>query len=72
MRLDVLTDDEGSRIVGAAVVRSAGKDVWLEIGPADGAPLVRLRFAPAEVHRVAAALKAVAAGKNEEIILAED
>lgn len=78
MRMDVLvalTDDdgEGGRQLGAAVVRPhPGGGVAVDLGPADGPPLVRFLFATAEASRLAAALQNVTGGRGEEIVMAED
>lgn len=78
MRMDVLNtlsadDGEAGRAIGAAVVRAnpAG-GLALEIGPADGLPLVRFQLSAAEATRLTAALQAVSNGRGEEIVMSDD
>lgn len=72
MRWELLNGEEIVRQIGAAVVRDDTGGMVLEFGPADGPPTTRLRLSAAEAHRLVAAVKAVANGKHEEIILADD
>lgn len=78
MRMDVLvplTDDDGEagRAVGAVVVRAhPGGGLAVELGPADGPPVLRFRFATTEAGRLAAALQAVAGGRDEAIVMTDD
>ncbi len=78
MRMDVLTtlnadDGEAGRAIGAAVVRAnpAG-GLALEIGPADGLPLIRFQLSATEAARLAAALQTVSNGRGEEIVMGDD
>jgi hypothetical protein len=75
MKMDVLTpltdeDGEGGREIGGMVARAhpAG-GVTIEIGAADGPPIVRFHFSVQEAHRLGAALQSVANGGGEEILL---
>jgi len=78
MRMDVLValsaeDGDGGREIGAVVARPRPTGgVHLEVGPADGPPLVRFAFSTAEASRLCAALEAVINGRDEEIIMADD
>lgn len=78
MRMDVLVDlnaddGDGGREVGAFVARStpAGK-VALEVGPADGPPVVRFTFSVPDATRLCAALEAIINGRDEEIVMVDD
>ncbi len=80
MRLDVLkplvpdtTDAEVKREIGAVVARSSpAGGLTLEIGPADGAPILRLGLSKAEAHRLITTLESIINGRDEEIMLTED
>lgn len=78
MRMDVLVpltdaDGDGGRAIGAVVVRAhPGGGMAVEVGPADGPPLVRFQFASTEAARLAAALQAVGGGRREEIVMEDD
>lgn len=78
MRMDVMTslavdDGDAGRPVGAVVVRAhpAG-GLAIEVGPADGSPILRLMLASTEAARLAAAVQAVLNGRNEEVVMVED
>ena len=75
MRMDVLVnlpaeDGEGGREVAALVVRPhpAG-GVTMELGGADGPPMVRFHLPSAEAARMCAAVEAVLAGGGEAILI---
>lgn len=75
MKMDVLVtlpaeDGEGGREVGALVVRRhpAG-GVTMELGGADGPPLVRFHLASAEATRLCSALESVVNGGDEELLI---
>ncbi len=78
MRMDVLAalgadDGDGGREIGALVARSTPTGgLSLDIGPADGPPLVRFAFTLAEATRLLAAVEAVINGRDEEILMADD
>jgi hypothetical protein len=72
MRLEIIDDEPIVRPVGAAVVRPHATGVVVELGPADGPPLARLRLTKDEVTQLGNALKAVVNGRSEAIILVED
>lgn len=78
MRMDVLTnlvadDGNGGREVGAVVARAqpAG-GIALEVGPADGPPVVRFSLSTAEATRFCATVQAVINGRDEEIMMMDD
>lgn len=72
MRMEFLDGTSAARAFGGAVVRSNLAGVTIEFGSADGPPVARLRLSHGEAGRLCAALKAVADGRDEEIILAEE
>lgn len=77
MRLDVLVPlgselaaSEVKRELGAVVARAARSGgLTLELGPADGAPLLRISMTKAEAQRLTKALDAIIKGRDEEILL---
>jgi hypothetical protein len=69
VRHQFLDGDELPRSVGAAVVRATEGGVVLDLGPADGAPQVRISLTEDEATRLSRALQAVANGKDEEILI---
>ena len=78
MKMDVLTalpadDGEGGREIGALVARPhpAG-GVTVEVGAADGPPVVRFQFSSAEVTRLCQALQQAVNGGGESILLNDD
>lgn len=72
MRTEGLDGEESGKVVGAIVVHTAGTEVIVDLGPADGAPFLRLCLSKNEAHRLSANLRAVANGRDEEILLAEE
>lgn len=72
MRIELLDGELSIRPAGAAVVRAVETGVIIDFGPADGPPLSRLRLTSGEATQLSAALKSVASGKHEEIILVEE
>jgi hypothetical protein len=79
MRLEFLApvghegaDGEVKREVGAIVVRATpAGGTAVELGPADGAPLLRLHLTAAETGRLSAAMHTVATGRVEEIVITD-
>ena len=80
MRMEVMAllrpesmEHEVRQPIGAVVARArpAG-GVALELGPADGAPLIRLNLTTAEAQRLCATLEAIVSGSDEEILLTDD
>jgi hypothetical protein len=79
MRLDLLAlagpeanDTEVRREIGAVVARSSpAGGVTVELGPADGAPLLRLVLNKGETQRLRAALDSILKGSDEEILITE-
>lgn len=77
MRLELLkplaaeAEGEVKRDVGAVVARGApaGQGVVLELGPADGAPLLRLVLSGSEATRLAATMHRMAMDGGEEILI---
>jgi len=82
MRLELLPplgaglDTGGAAIkrdVGAAVVRAAQTGgLLLELGPADGPPMVRLSFSTAEAARLSNTLHTIGANGGEAILMVDD
>jgi hypothetical protein len=74
MRLILLEEDERpARPVGAVVIRAAPDGgVFVELGPADGAPLARLILTHGEAVQMGEFVRAAANGRNEVIILSEE
>jgi hypothetical protein len=72
MRIEFLEGKQTTRALGGAVVRSDVNNVIVEFGSADGPPSMRLRLSSGEAVQLSQALKAVANGRAEEIILAEE
>lgn len=48
-----------------------GPEISIDAGPADGLPLVRLKLSRAEALKLSANLRAVANGRDEEVLLGE-
>lgn len=72
MRLDHLDGDENSRTVGGAVVRAvSGGELVLELGPADGPPLVRLTMSAREATRLAAAVQSIVQSGGETVLIVD-
>lgn len=72
MRLELLDGDETNRALGAIVVSKDASDIVIDAGPADGLPVVRLRVSRAQALQLSANLRAVANGRDEEVLLAEE
>jgi len=73
MWFDVLPDQEAtSRPIGAIVVGKTGSDITVDAGPADGPPMVRMRLTRAQALLLSANLRAVANGRDEEVLLNEE
>jgi hypothetical protein len=73
MRLQRLDGDESSRPVGAAVVRGlASGEIVLELGAADGPPVVRLSLSHSEAMRLIGATQSVLQSGGEEILITDD
>jgi hypothetical protein len=71
MRLELLDQDESHRTIGAIVVTKDGGDISIDAGPADGLPLIRIKVSRAEALKLSANLRAVANGRDEEVLLGE-
>jgi hypothetical protein len=73
MRLEAIDGDDGARVIGAAVIRKhAGGDIILDLGPADGPPLVRIRMGYNEAQNLAGAIRNVADGGDETVLIVDD
>ena len=72
MRLELLDHEESQRTIGAIVVTKDGTDtVSIDAGPADGLPLVRIKLSRAQALQLSANLRAVANGRDEEVLLGD-
>lgn len=72
MQLELPNAGDHMRPIGAAVVRAGpGGGVVLELGPADGAPQVRVRLSHEEALRLSATVRAVANGGDETILIVD-
>ena len=79
MRLELLpplasepVEGEIKRDIGAVVARSATRGVVLELGPADGAPHLRLVLTADETQRLIATLQTIANGGGEAIMMSDE
>lgn len=71
MRLELLDADE-SRALGAIVVSQDAGEISVEAGPADGLPVLRIRLSRNQALLLSSNLRAVANGRDEEVLLAEE
>jgi hypothetical protein len=71
MRLELMDQEDNPRTIGAIVVTKDGSDVSIDAGPADGLPLIRLKLSRAEALQLSANLRAVANGRDEEVLLGD-
>jgi hypothetical protein len=72
MRLELLDHEDSQRTIGAIVVTKDGTEtVSIDAGPADGLPLVRIKLSRAQALQLSANLRAVANGRDEEVLLAD-
>ena len=71
MRIELQDQDETQRTIGAIVVTQDGGDISIDAGPADGLPIVRLKISRQEALKLSANLRAVANGRDEEVLLDE-
>lgn len=73
MRLDPIGYGEEERAIGAIVVKSTpGGILTLDIGPADGAPLIRVELTTSESAQLSRMLQRVVSTGEETVIFAED
>jgi hypothetical protein len=71
MRLELGDQEDNQRTIGAIVVTQEGGDISIDAGPADGLPIVRLKISRQEALKLSANLRAVANGRDEEVLLDE-
>ena len=71
MRIELQDQEETQRTIGAIVVTQDGGDISIDAGPADGLPIVRLKVSRQEALKLSANLRAVANGRDEEVLLDE-
>jgi hypothetical protein len=71
MRIELQDQEENQRTIGAIVVTQDGSDISIDAGPADGLPIVRLKISRQEALKLSANLRAVANGRDEEVLLDE-
>lgn len=80
MRIEILassvpdrTEGEVKLDIGAVVARSTpAGGITLELGPADGAPHLRIRLSSSEATRLSGTLRGLAGRGGEEIFLTDD
>ena len=73
MRLDPVGYDEEERVIGAIVVRATSEGrLTIDLGPADGAPLVQIELTNAEARNVANALHHAQETGEESVIIADN
>jgi hypothetical protein len=72
MRFELHDHEYSQRTIGAIVVTKYGTEtVSIDAGPADGLPLVRIKLSRAQALQLSANLRAVANGRDEEVLLAD-
>ena len=70
MRLDLFDGEETNRVIGAVVVKALQNgEIQIDIGPADGAPSVRIVMSRDEAFELGSALHGV---DGEKVILVDD
>jgi hypothetical protein len=69
MRLELVDQEDNQRTIGAIVVTQDRGEISIDAGPADGLPLVRLKISRQEALKLSANLRAVANGRDEEVLL---
>ncbi|CAN5643170.1 hypothetical protein BH23CHL5_BH23CHL5_11110 [soil metagenome] len=73
MLLDPMDGGEVSRVIGAVVIRSLKTgEVLIDLGPADGPPLVRLRLDRSQAIDFATGVNNVAETGGEKVLLMDD
>lgn len=73
MRMELLDREDNLRTIGAIVITKDGtENISIDAGPADGPPLVRIKISRAQALQLSANLRAVANGRDEEVLLAEE
>ena len=72
MHLELLGQDDNQRPLGAIVVSNRASEISIDAGPADGLPMVRIRLSRTQALKLSANLRAVANGRDEEVLLAEE
>lgn len=71
MRLEFCESDD-VRALGAIVVAKTSGDVAIDAGPADGPPHIRITISRSEALQLSANLRAVANGRDEEVLLSQE
>ncbi|MCA9859839.1 MAG: hypothetical protein KC438_08960 [Thermomicrobiales bacterium] len=70
MKFQLFDGDETVRIVGAAVVKSLpNSEIQIDLGPADGAPSIRILMSRDEAYELGSALHGL---DGERVILADN
>ena len=70
MKLEQFDGDGSVRVIGAVVVKALGAgEIQVDLGPADGAPNVRLLMSQDEAFELGSALHGV---DGERVILVDD
>ncbi len=71
MKIELFDRDE-SWAIGAIVVTKDAGEIAIDVGPADGPPMLRMRLSRSQALQLSANLRAVANGRDEEVLLAEE
>jgi hypothetical protein len=71
MRIELGDQEDNQRTIGAIVVTQEGGEISIDAGPADGLPILRLKISRQEALKLSANLRAVANGRDEEVLLDE-
>jgi hypothetical protein len=72
VRFELIDGESSVRPIGAAVVKPDTTGLVIELGPADGAPLARIRLTASEASQLGGALKTVIKDREEAVLLVED
>jgi len=70
VRLELFDGEETARVIGAVVVKSlVDGEIQVDLGPADGAPTVRIVMSRDEAFELGSALHGI---DDERVILVDD
>lgn len=71
MKVELLGSDD-ARVIGAIVVTKDAGEIAIDVGPADGPPTLRMTVSRSQALQLSANLRAVANGRDEEVLLADE
>ena len=70
MKLELFDGEETSRVIGAVVVKAhVTGEIQIDLGPADGAPTIRIVMSRDEAFELGSALHSI---DGERVILVDD